>query len=228
MKVHAPTARRQNLATFASVTFVLLALTLLAACSNDPWHVSRQPKLQVDVAAGCPSSYSGYADVVNTYGGSKLVPPGPTGGIVCEYHPTGGPVSAEAGELAHQTRLHPVQATHVAEAVRRLDLRAPSGNYDCPAAIGAVEIIGLSYNADPDVGLWYSASGCKSLDNGRLGSFEGGNPSFYETFEGVINDPSSVPKPAVPPTIVTTPPVTFTIPARQTPNGLPTPSTTVG
>lgn len=228
MRVFAPTTGRQKLATFASVTFVLVALTLLAACSNEPWHVSREPKLRVDDAAGCPRSLSGYGDVVNTYSGSKLVPPGPTGGIICEYHPTGGSVAAEAGQLTRQTRLDPVEATHVAEAVRGLDLRPPTGKYDCPAAIGAVEIIGLSYNSGPDVGLWYSASGCKSLDNGRLGSFEVGNPSFYETFEEVINDPSSIPLPAARPTIVTTPPVTFTIPAGQTPNGLPPPSTTVG
>lgn len=212
------TAKRHGVATFA----VLLAVILLASCSNNPWHVSRQPQIRVNVAAGCPASISGYADVVNTYGGSKLVPPSPRGGMICQYPPS------ESGRLGRQTTLTTSQATHVAEAVRSLDLRAPSGTFNCPADIGGADIVGLSYDSGPDVGLWYHDSGCKSLDNGRLGSFEGGNPSFYMTFEPVINDPSSAPKPAVTPTIVTTPPVTYTIPAGQSPAGQPMPSTTVG
>jgi hypothetical protein len=48
-------------------------------------------------------------------------------------------------------------------------------------------IIGLSYASRPDVGLAYHATGCQTLDNGRLGSFEGGNPSFYDTFASVVD-----------------------------------------
>ena len=34
-----------------------------------------------------------------------------------------------------------------------------------------------------DVDLWWNDSGCQTLDNGRLGAFEGANPSFYTTFQ---------------------------------------------
>lgn len=217
-------ARRASLSVVASATSILLMPMLLAACSNDAWYVSRHPALRVDIAGGCPRSVVGYADVVNTYGGSRLVPPGPTGGIICSYHPRIGPVSTEAGHLAQQIRLDGVEATHVAEAVRSLDLRTPTGKSSCPEDIGAVEIIGLSYSDGRDVGLWYATSGCQSLDNGRLGSAEGGNPSFYMTFEGVINNPSSPPKPAAAP--ATTPPVTIMLRPGQSPIGQPATTTT--
>ncbi len=204
-----------------------LVLVATACSSGGPWRVSAEPKLRVDVAAGCPKSVSGYADVFNTYTGSKLVPAGPDGGLICQYHPTGGVASTDAGQLADQSRLNATQANNVAQAIRSLDLRVPTGTYHCPAAIGAFVLIGLSYPSRADVGLWYADSGCKSLNNGRLGSFEGGNPSFYETFEATVMDPSSTPKPPVNATIVTTPPIIYTLPAGQTPTGQSAPRTTV-
>jgi hypothetical protein len=50
-----------------------------------------------------------------------------------------------------------------------------------------VAVIGFSFPGRPDVGLWYDASGCQTLDNGRIGSFEGGNPSFYDGFLNVVD-----------------------------------------
>jgi len=60
------------------------------------------------------------------------------------------------------------------------------GTFHCPASVGTVALIGFSYASRPDVALWYSASGCQTLDNGRLGSFQGANPSFGE-FEEAMN-----------------------------------------
>jgi hypothetical protein len=59
------------------------------------------------------------------------------------------------------------------------------GTFHCPAAVGAGALIGFSYASGPDVGLWYSASGCQTLDNGRLGSFQGENPSFGDFQETI-------------------------------------------
>jgi hypothetical protein len=75
-------------------------------------------------------------------------------------------------------RLDSQEAGVLATAVRKLSLRPPTGTFSCPASVGKVGLIGLSYASRPDVALWYSASGCQALDNGRLGSFQGANPSF--------------------------------------------------
>jgi N-acetylneuraminic acid mutarotase len=149
-----------------------------------PSQVSNSSKLSISVAAGCPASIAGYRDVVNTFAGPPLVPAGPDRGIVCRYHPTGGMPSAHAGQLADQTRLDSAAAQELAGAIRSLDLRPPTGTFSCPADIGTVALIGLSYPDHADVGLWYAASGCQTLDNGRIGAFQGGNPTFYNGFQG--------------------------------------------
>ena len=154
------------------------------------WHVSRSPKLRVDVAAGCPASVSAYQDVVNTFPGPPLVPPGPDAGLICRYVGPPGP-----RQLARQTRLDEAQAQVLAEAVRSLSLRPPAGVAMCPADFDTNALIGFSYLGRPDVGLWYHASGCQSLDNGRIGSFETANPSFYNGFLVTIDRFSPPTKP---------------------------------
>ncbi len=79
-----------------------------------------------------------------------------------------------------------------ATVVRRLSLAPPTGISSCPADFGIVVLIGFSYPGRADVGLWYRASGCETLDNGRIGSFEGGNPSFYNAFLDTIDLPAPV------------------------------------
>ncbi|MGH9104298.1 MAG: hypothetical protein ACRDZX_00385 [Acidimicrobiales bacterium] len=123
--------------------------------------------------------------MVNTFAGPPLVPAGPTAGIICRYRPLALPT--RPGTLARQTLLDEVQARHLAGRVRRLDLRAPVVVFHCPADFGAVALIGLSYPGREDVGLWYHASGCQSVDNGAIGSSEGGNPSFYMGFETAVD-----------------------------------------
>lgn len=167
---------------------LLILLPLLtSACAARPWRLSASPKIQVDVAAGCPSSVIGYMDVVNTYSGPRLVPPDPKSGIICRYHPEGGAPSSDHGQLARQTRLDSTKAGELAKAIRGLSLRPPSPRpVDCPVDIGAFVLIGLSYPSRPDVGLWNKTSGCQTLDNGRLGAWELGHPSFYKTFLDLI------------------------------------------
>jgi hypothetical protein len=113
---------------------------------------------------------------VNAFPGPPLVPPAaPVSGLVCWYDRSNVP---DPGFLGRQVRLSSQQAGVLATAVRTLSLRPPTGNFSCPVDVGTVALIGFSYASRPDVALWYSASGCQTLDNGRLGSFQGANPSF--------------------------------------------------
>ncbi len=158
----------------------------VASAQARVWGVSRSPKLRVDVAAGCPALLGRYQDVVNTFPGPPLVPPDPKAGIICRY----GSSATKPGTatLARQTRLGSAQAALMTTAVRRLSLAPPPlGVRYCPADFGVVAVIGLSFSGRPDVGLWYQATGCQILDNGRIGSFEGGNPSFSNGFLNTID-----------------------------------------
>jgi hypothetical protein len=153
------------------------------------WFTPGSPKLQVSVAAGCPASVAGYADVVNTFPGPPLLPAAPTAGLICQYGPGVGlgPDSSGRSLLVSSTRLDQTQAQQLARAIRQLDLAGPSGVFFCPMDDGAVDVIGFTYPGRSDVGLWYTTSGCQTLDNGRIGAFQGANPSFYDGFENVIN-----------------------------------------
>jgi len=146
------------------------------------WHVSRSPKLRVDVADGCPPSVRGDQDVVSTFPGPPLVPPNPTGGLICRYRGLPSP-----GALGRHTRLDAVQARLLAQVVRKLDLKPPPELVSCPMDNRSFAVIGFSYRGRSDVGLWYWTSGCQSVDNGRIGAAEIANPSFYTGFEGTIN-----------------------------------------
>jgi hypothetical protein len=150
-----------------------------------PWQLSRSPQLILHVSAGCPASLAHYDDVVNAFPGPPLVPQAaPFRGLVCWYNDGNKP---DRGSLGRQVRLSSREAGVLATAVRKLSLRAPTGTFSCPADSGTVALIGFSYASRHDVALWYSASGCQTLDNGQLGSFEGANPSFGE-FEAAMSE----------------------------------------
>jgi len=160
-----------------------------AAAQPGPlWYVSRSPKLRVNVAAGCPPSIGTYQDVVNTFPGPPLVAAGPVRGLICRYLPR---LSSRPGRLVHQVRLTRAEAQTLSGAVRSLGLAPPAGPVNgvahCPADFGTIALIGFSYAARPDIGLWYETSGCQTLDNGRIGAWETANPSFYNRFLGTVN-----------------------------------------
>ena len=89
--------------------------------------------------------------------------------------------------MASTRELDKAEAGELAEAIRMLDLTAPSGAVACGMDLGMVAIIVLEYPNVGDVGLWYHADGCQSLDNGRIGAWEVGNPSFYTGFDSVVD-----------------------------------------
>lgn len=178
----------------AGLVAVITSIAALGAVPASPavastaagvWTVSRSPKLRVDVASGCPASLGAYQDVVNTFPGPPLVPPNPTAGIICRYGPP--PNTTTTARLQRRTRLGRVEAGTLSTVVRRLSLAPPAGISSCPADFGITALIGFSYPGRADVGLWYQASGCQTLDNGRIGSFEGANPSFYNAFLNTID-----------------------------------------
>jgi hypothetical protein len=157
--------------------------------SAGTWFRPSSPKLTVSVAAGCPGSDRGYADVVNTFPGPPLVPAEPSAGLICRYGPGLGLGANGSGRglLVSWTGLDANQARQLAGVIREIDLAAPSGIFSCPADDGGAAVIVFSYPGRVDVGLWYRTTGCQTLDNGRLGAFEGANPSFYDAFETVID-----------------------------------------
>ena len=161
---------------------------LVAACSGGQgsWFVPMSPKARVSGAAGCPTSDTAVADVVNTFVGTRLVPANPVKGLICQYGARAGSGLPNSGLLVRSKVLDHDQATRLDDVIRRVDLARPSGVFHCPSDVGSVTIIGLSYPGRPDVGLWYEASGCRTLDNGRLGAFQGANPSFGD-FQSVID-----------------------------------------
>lgn len=165
--------------------------TATAAPATNLWYVSNAPKLRVDVAAGCPASIGSYRDVVNTFPGPPLAAAGPTAGLICRYSPFGGVQTLRPGHLVRQSLLSVHQAQELVAAVRALDLSGPRGASPpvahCPADFGIYALIGFSYRSRADIGLWYSASGCQTLDNGRLGAGETANPSFYDRFLSTVN-----------------------------------------
>jgi hypothetical protein len=175
-------------ATLAAMCALLLAVASqpqAASAAAPVWHVSRAPKLQVDVATGCPVSIGTFQDVVNTFPGPPLVTAHPKAGLICRYGPS--TANPRPARLERQTRLDQSQAGELVAAVRQLNLAPPTGISHCPADFGLVAVIGFSFPGRPDVGLWYDASGCQTLDNGRIGAFEGGNPSFYNRFLSVVD-----------------------------------------
>jgi len=122
---------------------------------------------------------------VNTFPGPPLVPAHPKSGLICRYGPS--TANPRPAQLERQSRLDQAQASVLVTAVRQLDLAPPAGITHCPADFGLVAVIGFVFPGRPDVGLWYDASGCQTLDNGRIGAFEAGNPSFYNRFLSVID-----------------------------------------
>lgn len=145
----------------------------------------QEPKLSVRVETGCPTSDSNVADVVNTFPGPPLVPPDPTAGLICRYGPRLGSGLPDSGRLVRSKLLGPDLAKQLVGAIRRVNLAKPSGELLCPSEEGYVTIIGFSYQGRRDVGLWYQSTGCQTLDNGKLGAFQGSNPSFGD-FQSVI------------------------------------------
>jgi hypothetical protein len=185
-------------------TVSALAAFLLAACGvgpsapQNPWKIpDREPRIHVALAGGCPASLTGVQDVSNPGAsvGGQLAPTGPQGGLICRFHfesvasGTGAVATTSSSDsliVYGQTVLTGQQATRLVGAIDAVSLDAPQGVRVCPNDLGSASIIVFGYTRGPDIDLWYHDSGCKALDNGVIGAFEGGNPPFYQMLDPMI------------------------------------------
>jgi hypothetical protein len=116
-------------------------------------------------------------DVGNTEGSNQhLVPIGadPIKGLICLY---AGPLQPSAP--ARQIVLNQAEAARLSAALSQVSLQAPpSGPVHCPAATGSYAIISLASTRSQDVNIWWTMTGCQTLDNGTVGATQIANKSF--------------------------------------------------
>jgi hypothetical protein len=70
------------------------------------------------------------------------------------------------------------QSRQLAASIDRVSTAPPHGTYSCPAIILGNVIIAFSVPGRADIDIWWTDSGCQTLDNGVIGAYGGGNPSF--------------------------------------------------
>jgi len=150
------------------------------------------PRIRVTLKSGCPESIARYADVENQDAALEqgLVPPGdPTAGLICLYGTTTPSNDFNGNALQRSVILSSNAASELAQAVGAIRLGFAGGKvHSCPVDLvgGPMEIIVLGYAAEPDVNLWYGATGCPGLDNGFVEAGATGNLSFGNGFMPVI------------------------------------------
>ena len=117
------------------------------------------------------------------------MPANPQAGLICRFGPAyvNGEMSVAAGTLYRQRQLDARQAAHLASVIDTISTAAPQGITACPSGDGSASILIFTHKGAPDVNLWFSDSGCRTLDNGLIGAFEPGNPNFYLDFESLID-----------------------------------------
>lgn len=135
---------------------------------------STDPGATVHVAATgpCPFSLATSRDVKNAPNGIEpqpspqpsLMPPNPQFGTICWYR--SAPHHPNA--LVHTSLLNYRSATALGKAIAALDLARPSGVFNCPDAFGDTAVLAFGYPNGASVDLWYTESGCQTLDNGTL------------------------------------------------------------
>lgn len=158
----------------------LALLGCLAGCApgtSGAWFTPSKPTISISASGSCPRSLGHARDVRDrSEGASALLPSrsAPAAALVCSY---------KDRTLSKQTRLAAADARELASVVDGIALAAPKGSFNCPAAFDSATVLAFRIGSTDDVDLWWSDSGCQTLDNGRLGAFEGGNPSFYDDFE---------------------------------------------
>jgi hypothetical protein len=170
-------------ATLLPMLGVIIAMT--TSCESASWLSSLgQAPVHVAVANGCPAELAGAQDVANSYTGDELVPPGPDSALICRYWSRfpETPAKKVPGSLYASVVLATSDAVHLATVIDAISTAAPKGTFHCPADLGSASVIAFAYAGRADVDLWFSDSGCATLDNGRIAASENGNPSFYNNF----------------------------------------------
>jgi hypothetical protein len=181
--------RRHRAIKWLLIVGILIAAT--TSCASEPWAITPgHPQLMVLVSSGCPATLGGAQDVVNSYSGNEMVPPDPVSGLICRYRArlSQPGASGAPGALYSSVALAKNGAVHLATVIDSISTLAPQGSYSCPPDDESASIITFAYSGGIDVALWFSDSGCQTLDNGRIGAREGGNPRFYNTFLALMGE----------------------------------------
>ena len=162
--------------------------------SQKVWLIpARRPQVRVTVTGGCPSNVSRYKDVQNPGGAlpDRLVPLDSRKGLVCRYGPRvlSGGVGESGPGLYRSTSLDRSQARELARVIDDISTKGPPSGPPpaCPEDSGSATIIAFAYSSSPERDLWYFDAGCQILDNGKIGAWEEGNPTFYNEFISTIN-----------------------------------------
>jgi hypothetical protein len=166
---------------------VILVATLLTAtgCASNGQYEGGHPQLFVSAWDSCPRGLGAAQDVRNVAAGlrSGLVPPDrPSAALVCVYRAA---VFSDAGasKLRRTVRLAPHDALRLTRDLPLVSLKPPHGKFNCGAGpSGSDTVIAFGYAHRPVVDLWFSTTGCQTLDNGYVMADAAGNSSFYEHF----------------------------------------------
>jgi hypothetical protein len=125
-------------------------------------------RVHVSVARGCPGTDQSRVGVTNRGADlrRRLLPAAlPTAGLECRYDGLNG----DPWRLRGHRLLNAAAARRVARSIARLPLSHTLGGVvNCPMDDGSAEIIALSYPGRPDVGLWVTLNGCRSVANGFI------------------------------------------------------------
>ena len=115
--------------------------------------------------ASCPVSVAGVKPTNNPTGFSALVPPRPTGLILCRYT---GLNDQPPMTLARTVRIK--QRSRMRDLGRKLDAlpAPPAGTYSCPNDDGSAIAARFSYKNDSPVTVVVHLGGCGAVTNGRV------------------------------------------------------------
>lgn len=181
----------------------VLVLTLSAcAPSTDPWTISRSgPKLRLLSTDSCPRSLGPARDARNhgAWRLAKLVPASPAHSLICRYAAPLTPAATVQPQpsLYRQVRLGRDRASTLAKLIDLVSTKPPSGISSCPAAFNTATVIAFWYAHGMQADIWYSDTGCQTLDNGAIAASETSNPNFSGRVIPLIN--RVAPQAALPP-----------------------------
>jgi hypothetical protein len=124
--------------------------------------------VHVDATGPCPSlgkarDVSNQRDLVSGH----LLPPRPQFGTICWYRSMPGRPYA----WIHRSLVNYRTATALAGAIADLDTARPSGVFNCPAEFADAAVLAFGYLNGKSVDLWFSDSGCQTLDNGVITAY---------------------------------------------------------
>lgn len=145
--------------------------TTSTVTKSGPWkNPLRHPTIHLSADKPCPTSLGGARDIVNTGPGltSHLLPGTPTKALVCLY----------STRFERQWLLDAKQTRQLVSVIDHVRTAPPKGTFHCPADIPGNGVLVFRVPGRADIDLWWHNSGCQTLDNGIIGAFEGGNPSF--------------------------------------------------